>query len=219
MMDKLQFLHILHIQKASRQGRLVVFVGAGVSKNSGVPTWSTLIQEMKNECGLNLETDELKIAQLYKDARGEKEYMDKVKEVLQYNKVVPNEIHKAILDLKPCHIITTNYDNLLEQEIENEFQQFDIIREDKDMPRMSYPNSLIKMHGDFDTDNLTGCAVDIRCAGPEQLIRYSSILLDIADGTRRDFDELIHEKRGTTWWLHFAVRPKDNRRKILFDMR
>ena len=69
------------------------------------------------------------------------------------------------------------------------------------------------------SNHLTGCAVDIRCAGPEQLIRYSSILLDIADGTRRDFDELIHEKRGTTWWLHFAVRPTGNRRKILFDMR
>jgi len=69
------------------------------------------------------------------------------------------------------------------------------------------------------SNHLTGCAVDIRCAGPEQLIRYSSILLDIADGTRREFDELIHEKRGTTWWLHFAVRPSVNRRKILFDMR
>ena len=51
----------------------------------------------------------------------------------------------------------------------------------------------------------TVAAVDIR-AGPEQLIRYSSILLDIADGTKKRFDELIHEKRGTTWWLHFAVR-------------
>ena len=69
------------------------------------------------------------------------------------------------------------------------------------------------------SNHLTGCAVDIRCAGPEQLIRYSCILLDIADGTKREFDELIHEKRGTTWWLHFAVRPSGNRRKILFDMR
>lgn len=153
-MDKLQFSHILHIQEASKQGRLVIFVGAGVSNNSGVPTWSKLIHEMKNDCGADQETDELKIAQLYKDARGEKEYMDKVKEVLKYNKVVPNDIHRAILDLKPCHIITTNYDNLLEQEIENEFKQFDIIREDKDMPNMSYPNSLIKMHGDYDTNNI-----------------------------------------------------------------
>ena len=34
-----------------------------------------------------------------------------------------------------------------------------------------------------------------------------------------NFDELILEKRGTTYWVHFAVRPKDNWRKILFDCR
>ena len=67
------------------------------------------------------------------------------------------------------------------------------------------------------SNHLTGCAVDIRCYGPEQMIRMAGILLDIADGTRRDFDELILEKRGTTYWIHFAVRPSANRRKILFD--
>ena len=65
----------------------------------------------------------------------------------------------------------------------------------------------------------TGCAVDIKCYGPEQMIRIAGILLDISDGTKRDFDELIQEKRGTTYWIHFAVRPKDNRRKIIFDCR
>ena len=69
------------------------------------------------------------------------------------------------------------------------------------------------------SNHLTGCAVDIRCYGPEQLIRMAGILLDIADETKRKFDELILEKRGTTYWVHFAVRPKDNRRKILFDCR
>ena len=69
------------------------------------------------------------------------------------------------------------------------------------------------------SNHLTGCAVDIRCYGPEHMIRMAGILLDIADGTKRDFDELILEQRGTTYWIHFAVRPKDNRRKILFDCR
>jgi uncharacterized protein YcbK (DUF882 family) len=69
------------------------------------------------------------------------------------------------------------------------------------------------------SNHLTGCAVDIRCLGPEQMIRMAGILLDISDGTKRDYDELILEKRGTTYWIHFAVRPKDNRRKILFDCR
>ena len=76
-----------------------------------------------------------------------------------------------------------------------------------------------KCGGAKGSNHLTGCAVDIKCYGPEQMIRMAGILLDIADGTKRNFDELIQEKRGTTYWIHFAVRPKDNRRKILFDCR
>ena len=77
----------------------------------------------------------------------------------------------------------------------------------------------MKCGGAKNSNHLTGCAVDIKCYGPEQMIRMAGILLDISDGTKRDFDELILEKRGSTYWIHFAVRPKDNRRKILFDCR
>ena len=77
----------------------------------------------------------------------------------------------------------------------------------------------MKCGGAKGSNHLTGCAVDIKCYGPEQMIRMAGILLDIADGTKREFDELIQEKRGSTYWIHFAVRPKDNRRKILFDCR
>ena len=67
------------------------------------------------------------------------------------------------------------------------------------------------------SNHLTGCAVDIRCAGIEQAIRYACILLDIADGTKRDYDELFLERsKQGRYWIHFAVRPKDNRRKTAF---
>ena len=85
----------------------------------------------------------------------------------------------------------------------------------------------MKCGGAKGSNHLTGCAVDIRCYGPEQMIRYACLLLDIADEKLHsknrpycvNFDELILEKRGTTYWVHFAVRPKENRRKILFDCR
>ena len=70
--------------------------------------------------------------------------------------------------------------------------------------------------GATNSNHLTGCAVDIRCAGKEQMIRYASILLDIADGTKQDYDELLLEQHGSVCWLHFAVRPKENRRRISF---
>ena len=67
------------------------------------------------------------------------------------------------------------------------------------------------------SNHLTGCAVDIRCAGIEQAIRYACILLDISDGTKRDYDELFVERnKQGRYWIHFAVRPKENRRKTAF---
>ena len=81
----------------------------------------------------------------------------------------------------------------------------------------------MKCGGAKNSNHLTGCAVDICCDGPEQMIIYAAILLNISHSGDsphcENFDELILEKRGTTYWVHFAVRPKDNRRKILFDCR
>ena len=71
--------------------------------------------------------------------------------------------------------------------------------------------------GSSTSNHLTGCAVDIRVAGFEQAVRYASILLNISEGTQRDYDELFIEKNSSgRYWIHFAVRPKDNRRKSGF---
>ena len=88
-----------------------------------------------------------------------------------------------------------------------------------------------KAGGSPTSNHTTGCAVDIRCLGLEQAIRYAAILLDLADTRGRDhagaqasegtldpdFDELFIERssRGT-YWLHLAVRPTANRHKTAF---
>ena len=64
------------------------------------------------------------------------------------------------------------------------------------------------------SNHLTGCAADIRCKGIEQAIRYAFILLDISDESKEDFDELFIEQSAKSVWVHFAVRPNKNRRKI-----
>ena len=77
---------------------------------------------------------------------------------------------------------------------------------------------LNKRVGGVSTSNhVMGCAVDIRCYGIEQAIRYATILMDYADESKEEFDELFIEKnKYGRYWVHFAVRPKDNRRKISF---
>ena len=66
------------------------------------------------------------------------------------------------------------------------------------------------------SNHLTGCAADIRCEGKEQAIRYACILLDISDESQEPFDELLIEQSAKSIWVHFAVRPEGNRRKVAF---
>ena len=74
-----------------------------------------------------------------------------------------------------------------------------------------------KIGGVATSNHLTGCAVDIRVLGMEQLLRYATILLDYADESKQEFDELLIERNSHgAIWLHFAVRPSGNRRKVCF---
>ena len=74
-----------------------------------------------------------------------------------------------------------------------------------------------KIGGVATSNHLTGCAVDIRVENMEQLLRYAVILLDYADESKQEFDELLIERNSHgAIWLHFAVRPSGNRRKVCF---
>ena len=74
-----------------------------------------------------------------------------------------------------------------------------------------------KVGGAANSNHLTGCAADIRTSGYEQAIVYAAILINYAKESQQEFDELLIEKnRYGAVWLHFAVRPKDNRHKVNF---
>ena len=74
-----------------------------------------------------------------------------------------------------------------------------------------------KIGGAANSNHLTGCAVDIRTSGMEQAICYAAILINYSEESNQEFDELLIEKnRYGAIWLHFAVRAKDNRRKVMF---
>ena len=154
---------IRNIQKAIENNKLIVFVGAGVSRNSGIPTWEELIKELAKDIGIKAKgkdsngnevfsnDDFLKIPQYYFNERKEKEYYDKVKEILDKD-FQPNEIHKMIFELNPAHIVTTNYDNLLEQQA-NRFQtkrKYCKAASDIELATAPNCNFIIKMHGEFD---------------------------------------------------------------------
>ena len=123
----------------------------------------------------------------------------------------------------PSNVAIENLTNLCENWLEDLRYSYNTLYEgQREVPLVinsGYRSPEVnRLAGGAPTSNhLTGCAVDIRVSGFEQAIRYASILLDISDDTRQDFDELFIEKNSSgNHWIHFAVKPKDNRRKGRF---
>ncbi len=142
------------IQRSSYNNKLVLFIGAGVSINSGLPSWNELITEIKKKINIsNKNEDYLKIAQYYYNSRGEKEYYDFLREKLEVD-AKPNKIHDLLLELNPSHIITTNYDDLIEKAASKKGMFFDVVSKDNDLPYTPSNKMIIKMHGDFKNRNI-----------------------------------------------------------------
>jgi NAD-dependent SIR2 family protein deacetylase len=94
--------NIASIKEAIINDRLVIFAGAGVSKDSGIPLWYELESGIKNRLNEDTrETDALKIAQMLYNEKGEKEYNDILKELLFKNSDSYNLLHETILDMNP----------------------------------------------------------------------------------------------------------------------
>lgn len=144
------------LQEALANKKLVLFVGSGVSLSSGMPSWSNAVSQISEKLSLGKDNadDNLLIPQLYFNWRGKKEYVELMRRIFRFNENLPvSESHRKIISLNTHHIITTNYDNLLEKAAEENREMVQTIVQDKDLPYKTVEREIIKMHGDFEHDN------------------------------------------------------------------
>ena len=142
---------LLQIKKALNHHKLVIFVGAGVSKNSKVPTWGQIVriyaQKLNYQHQEFLSTDEyIKIPQYFYSqdtSPDHKEYYQILTDAFA-DDFQPNILDDMIISLQPNHIITTNYDHLLDH------YGYDVITSDRDLLKANSNHYLMKMHGDID---------------------------------------------------------------------
>lgn len=162
--------------------KLVVFVGAGVSRNVlGMPSWEELIIKMadaigysrcdlckhKKDCELrcsncaqkgtcsqkcyslsDYSSDEyLKIPQ-YVFNKSKDKYNDIISTSISNSAFPDAPLSKAIFELNPAYIITTNYDRVLETSDSVFCKQYEVIVTDKDLLNATKSKYIIKMHGD-----------------------------------------------------------------------
>lgn len=149
--EKMLEQDIRFLAEELEKGKLVVFVGAGVSKNSGLPEWKELIKDYAEYRGIKEFTSKeyLTIPEEVFERYGSLKYYE-IAEKRFSGKYFPNSIHRILKKMNLTYIITTNYDTLIEDEIKN----LQIVSKDEDLPYTNSNRMLIKMHGDFENKNI-----------------------------------------------------------------
>jgi SIR2-like protein len=153
---------VSEMKEAYRAGKLILFAGAGVSANLGLPTWSELISRIAEELGYDPSIfatygDHLALAEFYRSKTGSigplRSWMDR-----EWHKagvdVKSSEIHRLIVEGEFSRIYTTNYDRWLELAHEAYGRPYTKVASVADLVKVTDgQRQIIKLHGDFDDDS------------------------------------------------------------------
>lgn len=166
--SELYYKAIEEIKEKINDNNIMLFVGAGISRNVNMPTWDKLIKELGNKLGYDdtfmMMGDYLELAEYYKI---KSDNLYDIKEIFNNldiedleEKIKSCKIYEHIANLGIRTIYTTNYDSLLETAFKlhnkEEKSKIDLIYDLKTLNK-SDPNniSIIKLHGDLnDIENI-----------------------------------------------------------------
>ena len=142
-----------------KKGNVILFVGAGVSANLNLPTWSNLINDIARELEYEPEIfstfgEHYALAEYYRIRKGNiKSLTDKMKSewVPSQEEIGKSVIHKKIVECNFPIIYTTNYDHCLEQSFSLYNKGFTKIISVSDIAKIKDGRTqIIKFHGDFE---------------------------------------------------------------------
>jgi hypothetical protein len=147
---------------AYKKGDLILFVGAGVPINLGLPSWKELINQIGGRLGYDPEVfttygDPLALAEFYRIKKGSigplRSWMDREwhRNDIEIKK---SNLYQAIALGNYKIVYTTNYDRWLEISYQENGVKFRKIVNVNDLISLdSETKQIIKYHGDFDDDS------------------------------------------------------------------
>ena len=112
-----------NIKKFYQHEQLVLLLGAGIARDSKLPLWNELINELKKD--LNIESKDsgfeffIKLTQQYYIQFGGNIYYKKLLDLLDLDSKQPNDVIDKLVNLNCKYILTTNWDDLIEKSIVN----------------------------------------------------------------------------------------------------
>lgn len=142
-----------------REGNVILFVGAGVSMNLGLPSWDSLIDKIAEDLDYDPEIyktfgDHLALAEYYRLTKGSigelGSWMDENWHTSDID-VSTSKVHEEIAKAEFPIIYTTNYDRWLEHAFDYYNMPYTKISSVSDLKNVKDNSTqIVKFHGDFD---------------------------------------------------------------------
>jgi len=139
-------------------GNGTVFVGAGMSLGSRLPSWYELMEPLRLDLGKEIaaSADYLQIAELYETKHNRSVLVQYLKDRLGDVRFQLTKAHELIVGLPVKRIYTTNFDTLLEQASQKKQINRNVI---VNASQVGFSNhsvlSIVKLHGDLgDPDSI-----------------------------------------------------------------
>jgi hypothetical protein len=153
------------LKELSKDKKLIPFIGAGFSVPLELPSWNELIrilaEKLEWDSDVFLQSGNYNYLQLaeyfvIKKSKGELRYALSKEMIIRDAILKKSRAHRALTDLQPKIIYTTNYDEGIEQAFKLYSKNFCVIRNINDFENPLENHTLIyKFHGDFvDDDSL-----------------------------------------------------------------
>ena len=136
-----------------RNGYATVFIGAGVSIASGLPSWASLMEIPARAINVPIskETDLYTLAEQYVQHEGNRTALIDIIIKSMAKPCEPNISHQIISRLPYKELWTSNYDQLIEMALASCGKGVNVIRRDEDFPfSRAEKMKLFKVHGSID---------------------------------------------------------------------
>jgi hypothetical protein len=149
------------LRELRHEGKLIPFVGAGLSRPLGLPTWSELIDLIAEQLDYDPAVfksngDSLQLAEYYVATKGSigplRSIMDRAFNP-QDDDIAKSRAHTALVEMQVPLIYTTNYDEIIERAFELKERPCHTIANIDDIATApSAGTHVVKFHGTFSDD-------------------------------------------------------------------
>jgi predicted regulator of amino acid metabolism with ACT domain len=142
---------------------LSIFLGAGMSRDAGLPSWKVLFKDVAKQVGIIIDKDDeenkdknidyYQIAQYCENKLGKADLRNKINKLLSKADYEKSNSVKSVVELPADSYWTTNFDRVLDRALENKYQIHpNIIYRDCDLTKSQAKTvrTIYKMNGHID---------------------------------------------------------------------